>query len=136
MIRTLLMTVSFLCFLQTVAFADNDFRESREHHTQYMPRDLHDLKLTRTQHQSIEKALRENMKLLRKLRDKEHRFKKFLRKLFLSDDFDTRAYYERAQKLSREKIRIEAQLFKAIHRVLTPKQREMFVRQLEEWEID
>ncbi|WP_456393791.1 Spy/CpxP family protein refolding chaperone [Nitratifractor sp.] len=136
MIRKLFMTGWVLCFLQTAAIADDERHDSPKKHSSYMPRDLHGLELSRQQLQTIEKALRENMRLLRQFRSEESRLKRVMRKLFLSDSFDVKEYSDRAQKLYKKKIDTEIRLLKTIHRVLTPEQRKKFASQLDEWEID
>ena len=117
-----------LIFLLIVnlAFSDDDYKDYKEGF--HIPRDLSYLHLTTKQ--------KEYRVVLKSLHEKEESIEKELKRLFLQDSFDKRAFMKKNINIKNKIAKTEAEFFAKIHTVLTKKQRKKFTKYLEEWEIE
>jgi Spy/CpxP family protein refolding chaperone len=102
----------------------------------HMPRDLGYLNLDNEQKEKISKIVSENEKKLRVLHEKKESAEKKMKVFFLEDNFDQERASKLLLELKVESIEIETELFKKMHDVLRPKQRELFLQYKKEWEVE
>ncbi len=57
------------------------------------------------------------------------------RNLFDHNTYDFEYYKNQALKIEKHRIEVERDFFQKIHAILSPKQREIFARNIEEWSI-
>ena len=124
--------ILFLSF--NILLADhNDEEDLFEFH---MPHDLSYLNLTRVQKEKILNILSRNNQRLKLLHQKKEMVENRIKKLFLQDNFNKEKLISILVELKKESIDIEVELFSELHKVLTPKQRELFIDYIEEWEVE
>ncbi len=125
-----------LIFLLIVnlAFSDDDYKDYKEGF--HIPRDLSYLHLTTKQKEKFKKILKEYRVVLKNLHEEEESIETELKRVFLQDRFDKRAFMKKKVKVKNKIAKTEAEFFAKIHRVLTKKQRKKFIKYLEEWEIE
>ena len=102
----------------------------------HIPRDLSYLHLSPLQKEHIRELLQSHRAILHQLHEKEEETEKELAKMFLQKRFNKRAFLEKNLALKRAIAQSEANFFAQIHAILTPKQRRLFIKYLEEWEIE
>ncbi|MBU0633134.1 hypothetical protein KKA17_10875 [bacterium] len=125
-----------LAFLLLFSFAFGKEKHQHEEHEFHMPRDLGYLHLDHEQQEKISQILSKNSKKLQELHEQKELTQMKIKRLFLDDDFDKEGYTKLLMELKSESINIEADMFKNIHDVLTPKQRELFLYYIREWEVE
>ena len=59
-----------------------------------------------------------------------------IKRYFLEDNFDKESTSKILLELKVESIEIETDMFKKMHDVLRPKQRELFLQYKKEWEVE
>lgn len=124
--------ILFLSF--NILLADhNDEEDLFEFH---MPHDLSYLNLTRVQKEKILNILSRNNQRLKLLHQKKEMAENRIKKLFLQDNFNKEKLISILVELKKESIDIEVELFSELHKVLTPKQRVLFIDYIEEWEVE
>ncbi|SFP93493.1 Spy/CpxP family protein refolding chaperone [Hydrogenimonas thermophila] len=124
--------ILFLSF--NILLADhNDEEDLFEFH---MPHDLSYLNLTRVQKEKILNILSRNNQRLKLLHQKKEIVESRIKKLFLQDNFNKEKLISILVELKKESIDIEVELFSELHKVLTPKQRVLFIDYIEEWEVE
>ena len=101
-----------------------------------MPRDLGYLNLDNEQKEKISKIVSENEKKLRVLHEKKESGEKKMKTYFLEEDFDQEKVSKLLLELKSESIGIQTEMFKKMHDVLKPKQRELFLQYKKEWEVE
>ncbi len=117
-----------------LAFSDDDYKDYKE--SFHVPRDLSYLHLTKEQKDKFKKILREYRVVLKSLHEKEESIEKELKRLFLQDSFDKRAFMKKNINVKNKIAKTEAEFFAKVHIILTKKQRKKFIKYIEEWEIE
>jgi Spy/CpxP family protein refolding chaperone len=112
-----------------------DGHKNRDHEF-HMPRDLGYLSLDNEQKEKISKIVSENEKKLRVLHEKKESVELKIKTYFLEDSFDHVRASKLLLELKTESIGIQIEMFKKIHDVLKPKQRELFLQYKKEWEVE
>ena len=128
--RYLLIIVLLLTFV----FGDNDEHEEREHH--YYNKDLTYLNLSYIQKKEIKKILKEYRKKLKKYREYKEDILEKKEDVFEKERFDSEKFMDINLKLSKEASKIEIEFLENIHQILSRKQRELFIKYIDEWEIE
>ncbi len=123
------MMIFLLIF--SLGFCDEEYEEGF-----HIPKDLSYLHLTNEQKLKLKKILKEHREVLEKLHKKEENVEKELKKFFLQDRFDKRAFFKKNLELKREIAKTESDFFEKIHSILDKNQRKKFIKYLEEWEIE
>lgn len=101
-----------------------------------MPRDLGYLNLDNEQKEKISKIVSENEKKLRILHERKESVELKIRRYFLEENFDKESISKLLLEQKVESIEIETDMFKKMHDVLRPKQRELFLQYKREWEVE
>lgn len=123
----------FLLFFSLGFSKDGHKNRDYEFH---MPRDLGYLNLDNEQKEKISKIVSENEKKLRVLHERKESVERKMRRYFLEENFDKESISKLLLELKVESIEIETELFKKMHDVLRPKQRELFLQYKREWEVE
>jgi len=122
----------FVLLLFTFLFAD----KHKEEHHHYYSRDLTYLDLSQQQQKGIKKVLKEYRKELKQYRELKKDTIRSKQKLFEQDNFDQNALIDLDVRLVQRAAQIEAGLLSKIHQTLTKEQRELFIKHIDEWEIE
>ncbi len=112
-----------------------DGHKNRDHEF-HMPRDLGYLNLDNEQKEKMSKIVSENEKQLRVLHEKKESVEVKMKTYFLEESFDQERASKLLLELKTESMGIQIDMFKKIHDVLKPKQRELFLQYKKEWEIE
>ncbi|WP_200762216.1 Spy/CpxP family protein refolding chaperone [Nitrosophilus alvini] len=126
------LLIIFISLVVSVADHDNEYKYYETH----MPRDLGFLNLNEKQREAIREVLSKNAESLEKLHESEEKTEKRLKKIFLQKKFDREKFENELLKLKKRAVKIEAEMFEKIHKILTPEQRERFIEYMEEWEVE
>ncbi len=94
-----------------------------------------ELNLTPEQLEVFRKILRDYRLQNRFIQDDYTRLFTLNRNLFDHNTYDFEYYKNQALEIERHRIDVERDFFQKIHAILTPKQREIFARSIEEWSI-
>ena len=122
----------FILLLFTFLFAD----KHKEEHHHYYSRDLTYLDLDHEQQKHIKKILRMYRKELKAYRVLKKDTIKSKQKLFEQESFDQNLLIDLDIKLAQKAAKIEADLLTNIHNRLSKEQRELFIKHIDEWEIE
>ena len=106
--------------------------EKHEHH---INKDLTYLELTQEQTEDFKKILKKYYHETQEFREFQESIDAQKKALFLQDTLDADALRELNRALYEKASKEETQILERMHKVLTPKQREAFVRYFEEWEV-
>ncbi|MDM5270580.1 hypothetical protein PGH07_00115 [Sulfurovum sp. zt1-1] len=118
--------------LFTFLFAD----DHKEEHHHYYSKDLTYLNLSHEQQRSIKKVLKEYRKELKMYRELKENTIGSKQKLFEQERFDQNALITLDIKLAQKAAQIEANFLTNIHTILTKEQRKLFIKHIDEWEIE
>lgn len=132
MIKLKILTLFCSLFLISQLYASKEY----ETHNTHIYKNLDYLHLNAQQEEKIKAILIACKKEFSKYYEKKQKAHKKLQKLMQEDYFDEEKYEDIAEDLSEEAIELEVKIFKQIHAVLTPQQREQFSYYLKEWEIE
>lgn len=132
MIKLKILTLFCSLFLISQLYASKEY----ETHNTHIYKNLDYLHLNAQQEEKIKAILIECKKEFSKYYEKKQKAHKKLQKLMQEEHFDKEKYEDIAEDLSEEAIELEVKIFKQIHAVLTPQQREQFSYYLKEWEIE
>ncbi len=132
MIKLKILTLFCSLFLISQLYANKE----HETHNTHIYKNLDYLNLNATQEKEIKAILIACKKEFSKYYEKKQKAQKKLQKLMQEDHFDEEKYEDIAEDLSEKAIELEVKIFKQIHTVLTPQQREQFSYYLKEWEIE
>lgn len=127
--KSLIVLLSLLCLVWADSSKiDDDHRR--------FPMDLDDLHLTAQQHQAVKEVMREYQSSSRLYHKQNAKTQLELNALFLSPAFDAKAF--RAKRLEMQTISVELQTrwLERLHKILTPGQKQQFIRHIQEWEIE
>lgn len=120
-------------FFNTVLADHDDENDLFEFH---MPHDMEYINLSKEQKDKIFEILLINNRKLKILHEKKELVEDQMRKIFLEEKFDREKFISMLIELKKESVKIESELLQKIHKVLTPKQRKLFINHIEEWEIE
>lgn len=122
----------FALLLFTFSFAD----DHKEEHHHYYSKDLTYLDLSHEQRKSVKKLL----KLYRKELKRYRKYKKHTidskQTLFEQESLDPDTLIALDLKLAHKAAKIEADFLTHMHNTLTKKQRKLFIKHIDEWEIE
>lgn len=127
--KSLIIVLLLLCFVWADSFKIDD-----EHHR--FPMDLDDLHLTAQQHKAVKEVMREYQSSSRLYHKQNAKIQQELNALFLNPIFDEKAYRIKSIEMQTSSIEIQTQLLKKLHTILTPQQKQQFIRHIQEWEIE
>lgn len=102
----------------------------------HIPRDLSYLHLKPMQKKRIRELLQNYRVVLKQLHEKEEKTEKELSKMFLQKRFNKQIFLEKNLALKKAIAQSEANFFARLHAIFTPEQRKLFIKYLEEWEIE
>lgn len=125
--------ILFLLLLSTLLFADDDYNEKHHH---YYNKDLTYLNLTNVQKKSIKALLKEYRKDLKVYREYKEDILEEKEDIFEKEEFDREKFIQINIKLANEASKIETKLLENIHKILSKEQRELFIKYIDEWEIE
>ncbi len=111
-------------------FADHDEYE------RHFPQDFSYLHLNPAQRQALKDALLRYQRRIEAIHKQEEQLEKKMERLFLSENFDKEAYVELGCSFQRRILEAQADFYAALHRILSPKQRRLFLESFKEWEIE
>lgn len=127
--KSFIILMSLLCFV----WADSSKIED-DHHP--FPMDLHDLQLTPKQHQAVEEAMREYQNASRRFHQQNFQTQQELKELFSNPVFDETSFRAKSMQMQQISVEIQIRLFKRLHTILTPQQKQRFIRHMQEWEVE
>lgn len=104
--------------------------------TGHIYKNLDYLNLNSNQEEAFKAILISCKKEFSKYYEKKEKGQKTLQKLMQEEHFDKEQYEEIAEEIAEEAIELEVKIFKQIHQILTPKQREQFSHYLQEWKVE
>lgn len=118
--------------LFTFSFAD----EHKEEHHHYYSKDLTYLDLGYEQQKNIKKLLKVYRKELKRYRKLKKHTIDSKQKLFEQENLDPETLIALDLELAQKAAKIEADFLTQIHHTLTKKQREFFIKHIDEWEVE
>ncbi|MDD5211454.1 MAG: periplasmic heavy metal sensor [Sulfuricurvum sp.] len=127
--KSLIVILSLLCFV----WADSPQMDD-DHHR--FPMDLDDLHLSAQQHKAAKEVMREYQSSSRLYHKQNAKIQQELNALFLNPAFDEKAYRVKSIERQTSSIEIQTQLLKKLHTILTPQQKQQFIRYIQEWDIE
>ena len=127
--KSLIIILSLLCFV----WADSS-KIDDEHHR--FPMDLDDLHLSAQQHQVVKEIMREYQSSSRLYHKQNTKAQQELNALFLNPIFDEKVFRLKSIEMQTSSIEIQTRLLKKLHTILTPQQKQQFIRHIQEWEIE
>ena len=127
--KSFILFISLLCFV----WADSSKMED-DHHR--FPMDLHDLQLTKQQYQAIEETMRDYKSSSRLYHKQNAKTQQELNALFLNPTFDKKTFRAKSMEMQTISVGIQIRLLENLHKILTPPQKQKFIRHMQEWEIE
>lgn len=127
--KSWIIILSLLCFV----WADSSKREDDRHR---FPMDLDDLHLTPQQYKAVKEVMREYQSSSRLYHKQNAKTRLELNILFLNPAFDEKAFRAKSIEIQTSSIEIQTQILKKLHTILTPQQKQQFIRHIQEWEIE
>lgn len=124
-----------LCLVLLLGFLYADDHEHEKHH-HYYNKDLTFLNLSSTQQKDIKKLLKEYRKNLKNYREYKEDILEQKEDIFKDDTFDQNKFIQLNLKLSQQSSKIQTQFLEQIHQILSKDQRKLFIKYLDEWEIE
>ncbi|QCT94731.1 hypothetical protein FE773_05920 [Caminibacter mediatlanticus TB-2] len=118
-----------IMFIFLISFVFADIKNVK------LPYDLSKLNLTKIQKQKLKKAIINYRKKLNSLHTKEEIIEYKVQKEFLKD-FEYRNLLKEKIEVKKKLIENEFEFLKQLHTILNKTQREKFIKQLKEWEIE
>lgn len=132
MIRLKILTLLCSLFLISPLYAKQAYETAHTH----IYKNLDYLNLNAIQEEKIKAILIACKKEFSKYYEKKEKTDKKLQELMKKEYFNEKEYEDIAEDLSEEAIELEVKIFKEIHSVLNPTQREQFSHRLKEWRIE
>ena len=126
------LLIIFIFF--NIVFADHD--DEIDLFEFHMPHDMEYINLSKEQKEKIFEILLTNNRKLKILHEKKELVEDQMKNIFLKEEFDKEKFISMLMEIKKESVKIEAELLQKIHKVLTPKQRKLFINHIEEWEIE
>lgn len=132
MIKLKILTLFYSLALSLSLFA-NDISYDK---TGHIYKNLDYLNLNQEQEEKIKDILIASKKEFSKYYEKKLKVQKELQKLMQKEHFDEEKYEDLSEHILEDAIEIEIKIFKQIHTVLNPSQREQFSHYLQEWRVE
>ncbi|MEW6551577.1 MAG: Spy/CpxP family protein refolding chaperone [Campylobacterota bacterium] len=107
-----------------------------EYNNIHLYKNLDYLQLDKTQEEKIKQILVSYKKDFAEYYKKKHKTQKKLQKIISDSRFDEEKYEHAAEDLFEEMIELEIKVFRDIHNILNPLQREQFSNHLQEWLLE
>ena len=126
---------SFIVLLLLVCFGWADSTKMDDDHHRF-PMDLDDLQLTPQQHQAVKETMREYQNSSRLYHKQNAKTQLELNTLFLNPTFDERSFRSKRLEMQATSVEIQTQLLTKLHTILTPQQKQKFIRHIQEWEVE
>jgi Spy/CpxP family protein refolding chaperone len=104
--------------------------------TGHIYKNLDYLNLNQEQEKKIKDILIGSKKEFSTYYEKKLKVQKELQKLIQEEHFNEEKYEDLSEHLLEDAIEIEITLFKQIHKILNPSQREQFSHYLQEWKVE
>ncbi|XPV68623.1 MAG: hypothetical protein ACNI25_15145 [Halarcobacter sp.] len=123
-----LVVLSSLIF--TLCYADKHYEDT------HIYKNLDFLNLNKVQYEKVRSVLIEYKKRYHKYYKKRKKKEKKLEELIKQEKFDTEKYEDISEDIFEDAIELEARTLKKLHKILNPKQREMFSHYLKEWQVE
>ncbi len=118
----------------SLLLGDNDEYEKKDHH--HYSKDLRYLDLSSSQKEHIKHILKNYRHDIKRYREDKEDIQEEKQKLFSQNILDENKLEELNYQLTKISSKIEIDMLKAIHNVLSQKQREKFIKHMDEWEIE
>lgn len=115
-------------------FCDDDYEREEHHH--YYSKDLTHLDLSDIQKKTIKRVLKQYRRGLKEYRDFKEDIFDEKEELFEKDIFKKQSFESLNLKLATKASNIEIKFLETIHKILSKEQRELFIKHLDEWEIE
>jgi Spy/CpxP family protein refolding chaperone len=122
-----------LIFIITFTLATADGHEEQEH---YYKKDLSYLKLNQKQVKKVWENLKKYQKELKKYRKLKKKIIHKKQEIFEQEHFDKNKLQGLSRDLNNLQVDIEKEFLDNMHKILTKKQREKFVKYIYEWEVE
>lgn len=126
---------SLIIFLSLVCFVWADSSQMEDDHHRF-PMDLDDLHLTAQQYKVVKEVMREYQSSARLYHKQNAKTQLELNALFLSPAFDEKVFRLKSTEMHISSVDIQTRLLKKLHAILTPQQKQQFIRHMQEWEIE
>jgi Spy/CpxP family protein refolding chaperone len=122
-----------IVIFSSLLFGDHDDYKKEYIH---MPYSMEYLNLSKEQQNKIRSFFKKSQKSYKKLHKKVEKAEKELLKHFNEKSFNKEEFLRVQLEVKKEELQIEAELLEKIYKILTPKQRREFIKNLWEWEIE
>lgn len=122
----------FILLLFTFSLAD----DHKEEHHHYYSKDLSYLDLSHAQRKSVKTLLKVYRKELKRYRKLKKHTIEAKQTLFEQEHLDPRSLIALDLELAHKAAEIKADFLIHIHDTLTKEQRELFIKHIDEWEIE
>ena len=132
MIKLKILTLFCSLFLISQLYASKEYETKNTH----IYKNLDYLNLDSNQEEAFKAILISSKKEFAKYYEKKQNAQKELQKLIQEEHFNKKKYEDIAEDIAEEAIELEVKIFKQIHQILTPKQREQFSYYLQEWKVE
>ena len=132
MIKLKILTLLCSLFLISHLYASKEHESKNTH----IYKNLDYLNLDSNQEEAFKAILISCKKEFSKYYEKKEKAQQELQKLMQEEHFDKEQYEDIAEDIAEEAIELEVKIFKQIHQILTPKQREQFSYYLQEWKVE
>lgn len=132
MIKLKILTLFCSLFLISQLYASKEYETKNTH----IYKNLDYLNLDSNQEEAFKAILISSKKEFAKYYEKKQNAQKELQELMQEEHFNKKKYEDIAEDIAEEAIELEVKIFKQIHQILTPKQREQFSYYLQEWKVE
>jgi Spy/CpxP family protein refolding chaperone len=126
----LILTILFSSLL----LGDDDEYEKKDHH--HYTKDLRYLDLSSSQKQQIKHILKNYRHEIKRYRKDKEDIQEQKQEIFSKETLDETKLEELNYRLTKISSKIEIDMLKAIHEVLSQEQRERFIKHMDDWEIE
>ena len=120
----------------TFIYADDHHHEEDKKHKHYYSKDLRYLDLTHHQKKQIKKLLKEYRAELESFIKLKKKLTQEKKELFQKGSFSKEELKAINQLNINQSTKIEFHFLQQMQKLLTPKQKEQFVRYIDEWEVE
>ena len=134
-----ILIILYSIFFLSTSYADDEYEEHYETNRfeeNHIYRSLEYLDLKKEQNTKIRDILLQYKKNYQEYLEFKFSKRLEIQKIMQSETFDKEKYIKIHNQIKTHSVKIEADKFNRIHKVLTPKQRVKFSYFLGEWEID
>ena len=122
-----------LLFSSLLLGDDDDYGKKDHHH---YTKDLRYLDLSSSQKQQIKHILKNYRQDIKRYRKDKEDIQEQKQEIFSKESLDETKLEELNYRLTKISSKIEIDMLKAIHEVLSQEQRERFIKHMDDWEIE